>query len=122
MSNDNIQKNLLFLKIVEKSTFTNRQIQIIHNICNKENRLEGISSGAYYREVKQCKDKVRRLYYSLILLGLMDIINNEQLITLNMAVEKLHKLKDNNQDIHHDVSLDSVMKIIEQMLDKMILL
>jgi hypothetical protein len=122
MSNNNIQKNLLFLKIVEKSTFTTRQIQIIHNVYNKENRLEGISSGAYYREVKQCKEKIRRLYYSLILLGLMDIINKEQLITLNLAVEKIYKLKDNTQDRHHDVSPNAVIDIIEQMLDKMILL
>src|ERR671921_734498 len=122
MSNDNIQKSLLFLKIIEKSTFTNRQIQIIYNILNKESRPKGISSGAYYREVKQCKAKVRRLYYSIVLLGLMDIINNEQLITLNMAVERLYKLKDNSQDIHHNVSVNSVIDIIEQMLDKMILL
>lgn len=121
MSNNNIQKNLLFSKIIEKSTFTNRQIQIIHNIHNKESRPKEISSGAYYREVKQCKAKIRRLYYSLILLGLMDIINNEQLITLNLAVERLYKLKDNNQDIHHDISLKPVIDIIERMLDKMIL-
>jgi hypothetical protein len=121
MSNNNIQKNLLFSKIIEKSTFTNRQIQIIHNIHNKESRPKEISSGAYYREVKQCKAKIRRLYYSLILLGLMDIINNEQLITLNLAVERLYKLKDNNQDIHHDISLNPVIDIIERMLDKMIL-
>ena len=121
MSNNNIQKNLLFSKIIEKSTFTNRQIQIIHNIHNKESRPKEISSGAYYREVKQCKAKIRRLYYSLILLGLMGIINNEQLITLNLAVERLNKLKDNNQDIHHDISLNPVIDIIERMLDKMIL-
>jgi|SRR3982750_2577799 hypothetical protein len=122
MVNNNIQKNSLFLKIIEKSTFTNRQIQIIHNIYNRENRPKGISSGAYYREVKQCKAKIRRLYYSIIILGLMDIINNEQLITLNLAVERLYKLKDNSQDIHHDISISSVIGIIEQMLDKMILL
>ena len=52
----------------------------------------------------------------------MDIINNEQLITLNMAVEKLYKLKDNSQDTHHDVPVNSVIDVIEQMLDKMILL
>ena len=121
MSNNKIQKNLLFSKIIEKSTFTNRQIQIIHNIHNKESRPKEISSGAYYREVKQCKAKIRRLYYSLILLGLMGIINNEQLITLNLAVERLYKLKDNNQDIHHDISLNPVIDIIEQMLDKMII-
>jgi hypothetical protein len=120
MVNNNIQKNLLFLKIIEKSTFTIRQIQIIHNINSRENRPKGISSGAYYREVKQCKAKIRRLYYSIVLLGLMDIINNEQLITLNMAVERLYKLKDNSQEIHHDVSVNSVIDIIEQMLDKMI--
>ena len=121
MSNNNIQKNLLFSKIIEKSTFTNRQIQIIHNIHNKESRPKEISSGAYYREIKQCKAKIRRLYYSLILLGLMGIINNEQLITLNLALERLYKLKDNNQDIHHDISLNPVIDIIERMLDKMIL-
>ncbi len=122
MSNNNIQKSLLFLKIIEKSTFTNRQIQIIYNIHNKESRPKGITSGAYYREVKQCKAKIRRLYYSLILLGLMGIINNEQLITLNLAIERLYKLKDNNQDIHHDVSINPVIDIIEQMLDRMIFL
>lgn len=122
MSNNNIQKSLLFLKIIEKSTFTNRQIEIIHNIHNKERRPKGISSGAYYREVKQCKAKIRSLYYSLILLGLMGIIKNEQLITLNLAIERLHRLKDNNQDIHHDVSINPVIDIIEHMLDKMILL
>jgi hypothetical protein len=122
MVSNNIQKNSLFLKIIERSTFTKRQIQIIHNIYNRENRPNGISSGAYYREVKQCKAKIRRLYYSIILLGLMDIINNEQLITLNLAVERLYKLKDNSQNIHHDVPVNSVIGIIEQMLDKMILL
>jgi hypothetical protein len=122
MSNNNIQKSLLFLKIIEKSTFTNRQIQIIYNILNKESRPKEISSGAYYREVKQCKAKIRRLYYSLILLGLMGIINNEQLITLNLVVERIYKLKDNNQDIHHDVSINPVINIIEQVLDKMIIL
>jgi hypothetical protein len=122
MSNNNIQKSLLFLKIIEKSTFTNRQIQIIYNIHNKESKPKGITSGAYYREVKQCKAKIRRLYYSLILLGLMGIINNEQLIMLNLAIERLYKLKDNNQDIHHDVSINPVIDIIEQMLDRMIFL
>ncbi len=122
MSNNNIQKSLLFLKIIEKSTFTNRQIQIIYNIHNKESKPKGITSGAYYREVKQCKAKIRRLYYSLILLGLMGIINNEQLITLNLVVERIYKLKDNNQDIHHDVSINPVINIIEQVLDKMIIL
>jgi hypothetical protein len=39
-----------------------------------------------------------------------------------MAVERLYKLKDNSQDIHHDVSVNSVIDVIEQMLDKMILL
>ena len=122
MANNNIQKNSLFLQIIEKSTFTNRQIQIINNIYNRENKPKGISSGAYYREVKQCKAKIRRLYYSIILLGLMGIINNEQLVTLNLAVERLCKLKDNTQDTHHDVYIKSVIGIIEQMLDKMILL
>ncbi len=92
--NSIISKNSLLLeKIIEKSTFTNRQIQIIYNIQNKEGRLEEISSGAYYREVKQCKNKLRKLFYSIVLLNLMEILDKEQLITLTSIVDKLNRYK-----------------------------
>ncbi len=120
MSNNNIENNSLLLEIIENSEFTKRQIQIIYNIYNNEKRLKEISSGAYYREVKQCKNKIRKLYYSLILLKLMDIFNDEQSSILNSIVDKLYKLE-NNHDKYHDNNLISVINIIEQVLDRILL-
>ncbi|MBA3750457.1 MAG: hypothetical protein H0X03_06120 [Nitrosopumilus sp.] len=119
MSNNNNQNNSVLMKIIENSTFTERQIQIIYKIYNKEERLKDISSGAYYREVKQCKNKLRKLYYSIILLNLIGILNNEQLITINSIIDKLSLIK-NNHDKYHDKHVESVMNIIEQLLNKLL--
>jgi hypothetical protein len=120
MSNENVINNSLLLEIIENSNFTKRQIQIIYNIYNNEKRLKEISSGAYYREVKQCKNKIRKLYYSIILLRLLNILNEEKLLILNSIVDKLYMLEDNH-DKHHNNNLKSVINIIEQVLDKMLL-
>jgi hypothetical protein len=120
MYNNKIENNLLLLRIIENSTFTNRQIQIIYNIYNREERLKEITSGAYYREVKQCKNKIRKLYYSFILLNLLDIFDKEQLLTINSVIEKLYRLQ-NNHGKYHDNSIKAVINIIDQMIGKMLL-
>ena len=120
MDNNKIENNVLLLKIIENSGFTKRQIQIIYNIYNREDRLKEITSGAYYREVKQCKNKIRKLYYSFILLNLLDIFNNEQLLTMNSVIDKLFKLQ-NNHDKYHENNIKAVINIIDQLLDKMLL-
>ncbi len=121
MTNNNNVNNLLLNKFIENSSFTKRQIQIIYKIYNREERLKDISSGAYYREVKQCKDKIRKLYYSIILLNLIGVLNSEQLTTLNSLIHKLDMLKDNH-NMHHKNASEPVIHIIEKLLDKMILL
>ncbi len=117
MDNNNNVNNLLLDKFIENSSFTKRQIQIIYKIHNREARLKEISSGAYYREVKQCKAKIRKLYYSIIVLNLMGILNGEQLTTIDSIVHKLDILKDN-----HNNASDPVIDIIEKLLDRMILM
>jgi hypothetical protein len=120
MTNNNNVNNLLLNKFIENSSFTKRQIQIIYKVYNKEERLKDISSGAYYREVKQCKDKIRKLYYSIILLNFIGVLNSEQLTTLNSLISKLDMLKDNHS-MHHNNASMSVIHIIEKLLDRIIL-
>ncbi len=120
MTDNNNVNNLLLNKFIENSSFTKRQIQIIYKIYNREERLKDISSGAYYREVKQCKDKIRKLYYSILLLNLIGVLNSEQLTALNLIISKLDMLK-GNHNMHHNNASESVINIIEKLLDKMIL-
>ena len=69
--------NIIIQKIIKKSLFTERQIEIIL----KKKRMLGddfslnITKGAYYRQVVQSRKKIEGLYYSIILLQGLDVIS-----------------------------------------------
>ncbi len=119
MENNEDINNIFLSKLVEKSLFTPRQIQIIYNFKNKEKRLKEISSGAYYREVRQSKIKLRKLIYSILLLNLINAINNDQLIALNSMLDKLRILDDNHIK-YHDKEVNRVINVIEDVISKII--
>ena len=52
--------NAVYRHIIENSLFTERQLYIISKRLEGTPPIENISSGAYYRQVKQCQDKVVR--------------------------------------------------------------
>ena len=119
MENKEDINNLFLSKLVEKSLFTSRQIQIIYNFKNKEKRLKEISSGAYYREVSQSKIKLRKLFYSILLLNMINAINNDQVIALNSLLAKL-RILENNHIKYHDKELNRVINVIEDVINKII--
>ena len=111
--------NLFLFKLIEKSLFTNRQIQIIYNLKNKEKRPKEISSGAYYREVKQSKTKLQKLFYSILLLNLIKVMNDNQTTTLNSIIDKLRSLEDNHAK-YHDKETNNVINVIDDLINRMI--
>ena len=119
MKNDISENNILISKIIENSLFTNKQMQIIYNIYNNKKRPDNITSGAYYREVKQCRDKIRKLYYTFILFNLINVIKDEQLDTINLIINKLYKLNLNHAK-YHDNDLNIMLNIIDQLLNKIL--
>ncbi|MDQ3084370.1 MAG: hypothetical protein M3Q77_06090 [Thermoproteota archaeon] len=119
MENEQNINNIFLSKLVEKSLFTNRQIQIIYNFKNKEKRLKGISSGAYYREVKQSKMKLRKLFYSILLLNLINVMNNDQITALNSMLNKL-RILENNHVKYHDKEIDRVINVIEDLINRIV--
>ena len=72
--------NMIIQKIIKKSLFTERQIEIIL----KKKRMLGddfsldITKGAYYRQVVQSRKKIEGLYYSIILLQGLDVISLDE--------------------------------------------
>ena len=86
---DNVEEtkfNNIISKIIKKSLFTERQIEII---LNQKDLLESkfsITKGAYYRQVSQSREKLIGLYYSIILLpDDIDVISklSEQISVIN---------------------------------------
>ncbi len=60
--------NNIIKQIIKKSLFTERQIQIILNQSDLQKSRFSITKGAYFRQVKQSRDKLLALYYSIVLL------------------------------------------------------
>jgi len=119
MENKEDINNLFISKLIEKSLFTNRQIQIIYNFKNKEKRPKEISSGAYYREVKQSKIKLRKFFYSILLLNLINVMNDNQITVLNSMTNKLSMLEDSHAK-YHDREINNVINVIEDLINRII--
>ncbi|MDR4489613.1 MAG: hypothetical protein AB7V56_14035 [Candidatus Nitrosocosmicus sp.] len=119
MDNNDYLNNSLFVTLVENSIFTKKQMQIIYKTYMKSKRPMNISSGAYYREVKQSKSKIYKLIYSLILLELLNILDPDQLITITSIVEQLRQLQENHNN-YHTKDLVSILNVIEVMISRII--
>ena len=120
MDSNSIEKNSLIMYIIENSSLTKRQIQIIYNINSKQKKPLHITSGAFYREKRQCKNKIKKIYFSIIILILMDVLKEEHIHTLISIADKILQLQ-NNYSEHHDNSIKPVINIIEELLNKMLL-
>jgi len=86
---------------------------------NKEKRPKEISSGAYYREVKQSKTKLQKLFYSILLLNLIKVMNDNQTTTLSSIIDKLRNLQDNPTK-YHDKEINNVINVIEDLINRII--
>jgi hypothetical protein len=106
--------------IIANSLFTKRQIDIIYKKLNKADRPTNLTRGAYYRQKKQCKEKVRRLLYSLLLFRALNIIDKQTLFAIERISEQLTVMFDsNNSDIFQLSHNESVMYTIDELIKRM---
>ena len=102
---------------VANSLFTDRQIDIILKRKKGDIPIENISSGAYYRQIKQCKNKIIRLYYSIILLSIVDIIDLNTIASLSKIVEQIKDLKAYDEsDSSQTLRVTEVMSVINKII------
>ena len=105
--------NNIIRKIIKKSLFTERQIEII---LNQKDLLESsftISKGAYYRQVGQSRDKLIRLFYSIILFRGLGILLPDDIDVISKLSEQISVIKDS--DIFPERE-DEVMSVIDKLI------
>jgi hypothetical protein len=120
MTNLESNSNYLYSYLVENSLFTPRQISIISKRLQGGGRARNISSGAYYRQVKQCKDKVSAVLYTMILLQSTGIVQPEALISISRLAEQLGVIfSSESSDIADRLSVDNVISVIDQLVKRM---
>ena len=105
--------NNIIKKIIKKSLFTERQIEII---LNQKDLLESsfsISRGAYYRQVGQSKEKLVALFYSIILLRGLGILLPDDIDVISKLSEQISVI--NQSDIFPERE-DEVINVIEKLI------
>ena len=112
-----------FLSIlVKNSMLTPRQVSIIYKKLDKGKSPINISSGAYYRQVKQCKDKVRQIIYSIILLRLMGVLDDRIymiLDQLNAQFAQISLVCDQRSDISQEIYTKNLLHVLEDVITKL---
>ena len=82
-------------EIIKKSLFTPRQIEIILKYKDlSDSEFTTITKGAYYRQVSQSREKLARLYYSFIVLRVLDILLADDIDVISRLTEQVSVIKD----------------------------
>jgi hypothetical protein len=110
----------IYSHIIENSLFTNRQIDIICKKSKKIDRPTNMTAGAYYRQIKQCKKKVTRLLYSLLLLRSLNMVDTQTLFAIERLSEQLTVIFSNkSSDISQSYQSNSVTFAIDELIKRM---
>ncbi len=77
MGTDGIRNNEILKFIIERSLITPKQLDIISKRLGGKRGVQERSRGAYYRVLKQSREKLAGLIYSLLLLQLIGLLNEQ---------------------------------------------
>ncbi|MGI9566143.1 MAG: hypothetical protein ACR2LL_03900 [Nitrosopumilus sp.] len=105
--------NNIISKIIKKSLFTERQIEII---LNQKNLLESsfpITRGAYYRQVSQSREKLIALFYSIILLRGLGILLPDDIDVISKLSDQIRVI--NKSDIFPERE-EQVITVIDRLI------
>jgi hypothetical protein len=120
MADAKSNSNNLFGYIVANSLFTPHQISIISKRLQSSGKPENISSGAYWRQVKQCREKVMAVLYSAILLQSTGVLQPEALSALSRMAEQLGVMfASEGSDVPLQARTADVISVMEQLLKRM---
>ena len=105
--------NNIIQKIIKKSLFTERQIEII---LNQKDLLESkfsITKGAYYRQVNQSRDKLIALFYSIILLRGLGVLLPDDIDVISKLSEQISVISDSDVFPERE---DEVISVIDRVI------
>lgn len=117
----NSKSNNFYKEILQKSLFTDRQISIIYKRAIKQSTRENISAGAYYRQLKQCRLKIKSVLYSILLLKLYGALDDQALDTLDKIALQLGVMSQATEtsDSPKEQVIQDVTLLVQRIIDTM---
>ncbi len=122
MENDNLNYTSIFNHFIENSIFTKKQTSIIYNKILHEKRAGNISAGAYYRQLGQCRNKVKRTVYTLLLLRLLNVVDVETFAILNQLNDQLNVILNKPSHEIDNSTLSNVISLMDNVIRKLVLI
>ncbi len=114
MSEDEIVNfNNILRKIIKKSLFTERQIEIILNRRGLTENKFNITKGAYYRQVSQSRNKLMALFYSVVLLRGLEVLLPKDIAVMSRLAEQVTVIKDGDVFPERE---DQVISVIDRLI------
>ena len=105
--------NNIIQKIIKKSLFTERQIEIILNQRDLLDSSFGICRGAYYRQVSQSREKLVKLFYSIIVLRGLGILLPDDIDVISKLSDQISVI--NDSDVFPERE-DEVISVIDKVI------
>ena len=125
--------NDLLLTLIENSVLTRRQLSIINRRLRKSGPPKNISTGAYYRQVKQCRKRIKEVIYTIILLRALQVFDGTMNIALERIIAQIATLvvMDRRNDItnsdemmashdKHEMNFSEVISVLENVVTRLI--
>ena len=100
-------------EIIKKSLFTPRQIEIILKYKDLSDSEFSITKGAYYRQVSQSREKLARLYYTFIVLRVLDILLADDIDVISRLTDQVSVIK--NGDVFPERERE-ILSVIERVV------
>ncbi len=121
MESSDMNFTVVLNHFIANSILTNKQTSIIYNKMLKAKPMNNITSGAYYRQLRQCRDKTRRVVYTLLLLRLLNAIDIQAFSVLDQVNNQLNVIS-NKTDVIDATSLNDVISLIDNVIRKLVLI
>jgi hypothetical protein len=122
MEKSNLNYTVFLNYFIANSIFTKKQTSIIYNKVLKIKASDNITSGAYYRQLGQCRNKIRKTVYSLLLLQLLNVVDTKTYSVLDQLNNQLNVILNKPSDEIDSSSLDNVISLIDNVIRKLLLI
>lgn len=122
MENSNLNYTSILNHFVVNSILTEKQTSIIYNKIMKSKPSKKMTSGAYYRQLGQCRMKIRKIVYTLLLLRLFSVLDVGTFSVLDQLNNQLNVMLNKRSDEIDTNTLSNVISLVDDVIAKLILI
>jgi hypothetical protein len=122
MENNNLSYSVFLNHFIANSIFTEKQTSIIYNKVLKSKPNKNMTSGAYYRQLGQCRNKTRKTVYTMLLLQLLNVVDIETFSVLDRLNNQLSVILNKQSDEVDPSVLNGVISLIDNVIKRLVLL